>query len=295
MLFSTDDLCIAQCMNSYFSSVFTVEDYGNFPNPDYVVVKRLENINCSVNEVRRLLLKLKPNKSPGPDNIAPCVLRECASELAPSLAHIFNKSFSSGLLPNEWNCAVITPLHKKGSKSLRESYRPISLTSIVCKIGEKIVFDRLHKFWQETGLINNNQRGFLKGRSTVTQLLSSMNDWVKSRNLSLPTDVVFLDLAKAFDSVPHERLLLKLKSNGIDGCLHAWLRHFLTGRRQRVILRGTRSNWSSVTSGTPQGTILGPLLFLIYINDITNRPFYRYGGHIELIRFKEYYRMPRGA
>ena len=107
-------------------------------------------------------MKLKPNKSPGPDNIAPCVLRECASELAPSLAHILNKTFYSGLLPNEWKCADVTPLHIKGSKSLRENYRPISLTSIVCKIGQKIVFDRLHKFWQETGLINNNQFGFLK-------------------------------------------------------------------------------------------------------------------------------------
>ena len=126
----------------------------------------------------------------------------------------------------------------------------------------------MHKFWQETGLINNKQFGFLKGSSTITQLLSSLNDWAKSRNLSRPTDVVFLDLAKAFYSVPREPLLLKLKSN--DGCLHAWLRHFLTGRRQRVILRGTRSDWSSDTSGTPQGTILGPLLFFIYINNITN-------------------------
>ena len=127
----TDDLCIAQCMNSYFSSVFTVEDYGNFPTPDYVVVKKLENINCSANEARRLLLKLKPNKSPGPDSITPCALRECALELAPSLAHILNKSFSSGLLPNQWKCADITPLHKKGSKCLRENYCPVSLTSIV--------------------------------------------------------------------------------------------------------------------------------------------------------------------
>ena len=151
----TDDLCIAQCTNFFFSSVFTVEDYGNFPTPNYVVVKRLENINCSVNEVRRLLLKLKPNKSPGRDNIAPCVLRECASELVPSLTHILNKSFSSGLLPNERKWAYITPLHKKDSKS-------------------QIVFDRLHKFWQETGLINNNQFGFLKRKSTRNSISHSL-------------------------------------------------------------------------------------------------------------------------
>ena len=173
---------------SVLPSVFTVEDYGNFPTPYYVVVKKLENINCSVNEVRRLLLKLKPNKSPGRDNIAPCVLRECASKLAPSLANIWNKSFSTGLLPNKWKCAE--PLHKKGSKSLRQNYPAQSLLLLLfVKLAKKNVFDRLRKFWQETGLINNNQFGFLKGRSTVTQLLSSLSDWAKSRNLSRPTDV----------------------------------------------------------------------------------------------------------
>ena len=141
-----------------------------------------------------------------------------------------------------------------------ENYRPMSLTSIVCKIGEKIVFDRMIKFCREIDFINNNQFGFLQARSTVTQLLSTIDDWAKSRNASVPTDVVFLDLAKAFDSVPHERLLLKLKNKDIDGCLLNWLRHFLIGRKQRVVVRGARSEWSSVTSGTPQGTILGPLL-----------------------------------
>ena len=138
-------------------------------------------------KVKRHLLKLKPNKSPGPDHIAPCILKSCALELAPSLTHMVNKSFSVGLLPDEWKHADITPLHKKGSKSLRENYRPISLTSISCKIGEKIVFDRMMKFWREIDLINNNQFGFLRGRSTATQLLSTFNDWAKSRNLSIPT------------------------------------------------------------------------------------------------------------
>ena len=111
-----------------------------------------------------------------------------------------------------------SPLHKKGSKSSRENYRLISLTSIVCKIEEKIVFDRMTKFWQDIDLITNNQFGFLQGRYTVTQLLSTFNnDLAKSRNLSIATDVIFVDLAKAFDSVPHEGLLSKLKSNGIKG------------------------------------------------------------------------------
>ena len=115
-------------MNSYFSSVFTNEDYANSPTQDCIFDKKLVEIDCSVNEVPRHLLKLKPNKSPGPDHIAPCILKSCAPELAPSLTYMVNKSFSVGLLPDEWKHADITPLHKKGSKSSRENYRPISLT-----------------------------------------------------------------------------------------------------------------------------------------------------------------------
>lgn len=114
------------------------------------------------------------------------------------------------------------------------------------------------KFWREIDLINNNQFGFLRGRSTATQLLSTFNHWAKSQNLSIPTNVIFLDLAKAFDTVPHEQLLLKLKSNGIDGSLLNWLRHFLVGRKQRVVIRGSCSDWSRVTSRTPQGTFIVP-------------------------------------
>ena len=145
-----------------------------------IVDKKLPNIDCCVDEVKCHLLKLKPNKSPGPDHIAPCILKSCALELALSLTYMVNKAFSIGLLPDEWKEADITPLHKKGPKSSRENYRPISLTSIPCKIGEKIVFDRLFKFWCEIDLINNNQFGFLGGRSTATQLLSTFNAWAKS-------------------------------------------------------------------------------------------------------------------
>ena len=125
-------------------------------------------------------------------------------------------------------------------------------------------------FWQSLGIFNPIQFGFLEGKSTVTQLLTCYNDWASSRNKSTPTDVVFLDFTKAFDSVPHERLLLKLKGYGIEGNLLHWFRNFLTNRQQRVVVRGTFSSWTHVRSGVPQETILGPILFLIYVNDISS-------------------------
>ena len=172
-------------------------------------------ISCTSGEVMKCLKSLKPNKSLGPDRISPVILRSCASELAPSISYLVNKSFQLGHLPEDWRSADIVPLHKKGSKHLRENYRPISLTSIVCKISEKIVRNRITSFWHNLDVINKNQFGFLQGRSTTTQLLSTIHDFAKSRNSSLATDVIFLDLAKAFDGVPHERLLIKLRSLGI--------------------------------------------------------------------------------
>ena len=164
--------------------------------------------------------------------------------------------------------ANITPIHKKGHKHRKENYRQVSLTSIFYKVAEKIVRSRVTAFWLQHHVLNSHQFGFTKGKSTLAQLLSCFHDWSSSRNNSKTTDVVFLDFSKAFDIVPHERLLLKLNKYGIDGPLLLWFRHFLTNRQQRVGIRGTYSNWSAVTSGVPQGTILGPILFLIYVNDI---------------------------
>ena len=134
----TDDSSIAQSINSHFSLVFTTKDYVNFPTLDCSVDKKLANIDSSVNEVKCHLLKLQTNKSPGPDHIVPCILKSCALELAPLLPYMINKSFSIGLLPDKWSHADITPLHKKGSKSSRENYHPISLTSIVLRLVKKL-------------------------------------------------------------------------------------------------------------------------------------------------------------
>ena len=147
--------------------------------------------------------------------------------------------------------ANITPIYKKGDKHKKENYRQVSLSSIVCKVAEKIVRSRVTAFWSEHQDLNPHQFGYLKGKSTLAQLLSCFHDWSSSRNNSKITDVVFLDLSKTFDSVPHERLLLKLKKYGIDGSLLLWFRQFLTNRQQRVGIHGTYSNWSAVTSGVP--------------------------------------------
>ena len=161
-------------------------------------------------EVEKLLKNLNIYKSPR-------ILQECASVLSSSLCFFFNKSFSTGKLPHLWKLANITPLFKKGSKTDRNNYRQISLTSIVCTIAEKIVKSRVMDFWRNINILNPNQFAYMEGRSTLSELLSCYDDWAKSRNNRKPTDIAFLDFSKAFDSVPHERLLFKLERHGIDG------------------------------------------------------------------------------
>ena len=157
----TNDLSIAESMNSYFSSAFTTEDYHNFPSIELKVVNKLSHIHCST-KVEALRTNLNTYKSPRPDLIPPRILKECAKELEPSLCALLNISFSSGQLPSGWKLVNITPIHKKGPKNCRENNREISLTSIVCKLGEKNVKDRLVNFWKNSNICNSTQFGYLK-------------------------------------------------------------------------------------------------------------------------------------
>ena len=165
--FLNDDLSIANCMNSYFSSVFTVEDHENFPDLEYFTDNKLRNIFCSATEVEKLLRNLNIYKSPGPDCISSRILRECAQVLSSSLTLFRNTSFSQGQLPCIWKSAHITPVHKKGSKILMENYRQISLTCIVCKIAESMVRTRVVDFWSDLNLFNLNQFAYLRDKSTL--------------------------------------------------------------------------------------------------------------------------------
>ena len=252
----------ADLIHKQFDSVFSNPSPPvQAPEVNFDKIPTIPDIEVTSPGIRKLLEKIDPHKAIGPDKIPGQFLKLCAAEMADILTTLFNASLSQGVVPPDWKTANIVPLFKKGDKSNPANYRPISLTSLTCKILEHVVFSNFMSHFEKFSILDDAQHGFRKNRSCVSQLITTLDDFANTLKNQHQTDAILLDFSKAFDKVDHLGLLSKLETYGIRGPLLEWTSSFLIGRKQSVVVDGHTSSPSDVLSGVPQGTVLGPLFF----------------------------------
>lgn len=270
-LFSTDEEK-ANCLNDFFASVSNLDDTNaHLPHLSYLCDSRLSNIKISEEEIIDNIKCLKTNKAVGEDLISHKVLKETSNAISKPLCRLFNKSLSCCVFPNMWKQALVMPLFKKGSSNLVTNFRPISLLSCIGKLMERVMYKHIYNYLIANNLIYSKQSGFLNGHSTVYQLIDLYDQMTQSLDSRQNTCIVFCDISKAFDRVWHKGLTFKLNQNGINGNLLKWIESYLNGRSQKTFVGTSSSKTRTLNAGVPQGSVLGPLFFLVFVNDIVNK------------------------
>ena len=259
----------AEVLNAAFAEQCSAPPTDSLPHHPGSSPSQFKFELISEDSVAKALRNLPTRKAPGLDDLPAYLLRECAVELSSPLCHIFNLSLSSGVFPSEWKTARIQPVFKnKGDRCDPLCYRPIALLPTISKVLEQFVHRQLLSYSMSNNFIPDEQFGFVPGRSTVWQLLSVLDEWHTALDSGTSVHALFLDVSKAFDRVDHDVLLHKLRSMGLSDSPLKWMSSYLRGRSICTSVEKVLSSLRKISSGVPQGSVLGPLLFVLYVSDL---------------------------